>query len=450
MRHVHCLAILLASSAFCAASAGLPLAAAYIPSDCKPVSGDFPRGTHTANVWRYKQYAIVLPAYKRKLAQSFDCGGEQGTLYSFEYRTEAQKDKALLFLRPVLKKDAPGTEYPIEESSDSFVLFSFVHPPSQLMGAVHAQMMNVAAPAGTPVEPPPLPKPAEKTIPPPASKVVEKSIPPPVSSADRKLAPTPMVPGAATAVEAPLKPMAPLSADEGAMRLPRPPPVALPAPMSVEKPVPPPVMKRPVVATSSPLARPVSVAPRTSAPVGNVADVNGSLLEGYASKMGCETPDLSAQIKVVCDLLRDFSSALPITDLAAQPQIGPVYGVDSYGRFSPMHYAVLSGTKESGTLSYFPLISSGGSEDFQIRALVDARKAKMELPGNDVAERVIAAIAQKRFGVTKTNGRSWVFQATPDRRIFLRKSGDRIVAIGASGATLDDQLRTSIEIIVFY
>jgi hypothetical protein len=53
-----------------------------IPSDCKVFDGDFPTDPQTGILWqKTEMYQGVIPVPVAKNAQSFDCGGDQGTLY---------------------------------------------------------------------------------------------------------------------------------------------------------------------------------------------------------------------------------------------------------------------------------------------------------------------------------------------------------------------------------
>jgi hypothetical protein len=227
----------------------------------------------------------------------------------------------------------------------------------------------------------------------------------------------------------------------------------------VERPVPPPPPSAPVVVRERPrplVVRkpaapnvPVVVAPAVPA---GTADLSSSVIETYASKMGCESVDKNVQTQTVCGYLQEFASGLPpeLPLNAAAVLIGPVYTIDSNGRFTDLHYDVLMGTHDPSTVSFFALPSTGGKDDFEIKQLIEARKAKAPLPVNDTSAKLHTLEAPKRMGLRKSAMRSAILQPAPDRRIFIRRANDHLVLLGVSGATPEAQKNTSLVVIILY
>jgi hypothetical protein len=356
---------------------------ASLPAGCQMIAGDFPVGDRTSLVWNYERYAVVMPPYKEKLAQSFQCGSGKGTLYFFDYATEAQKEHALLFAKPVLaKQHGAAHELPIREWTTGFVLVSFPETPAKLLAALDERLTGkIAAPR------PPSP--------------------------ERMSTPTPSAPARPVIESAPaLPPLKPVKVAEPVHELPSP----------------------------------------AAAPPPGTADVSNSVLESYASKMGCESPDQNLQTKMVCGFMQEFAGGLP-PELSFKPEsivIGPVYTVDANGRFMDLHYDALVGARDPGVVSFFSLPSTGGKDDFEIKQLVEARKAKTALPENDMAARLPALAAAKRMVLRKTAARSAVIEAAPNRRLYIRRAGDHWIVIGVSGNSTEAQLNTSLAVIVLY
>jgi len=80
------------------------------PAGCQSTSGLYPINERVGHVWAYEKYAVVMPSYRQKQAQSFDCSGQKGTVYFYEYATPEKKDKAVLFAGPILSQGGASIE----------------------------------------------------------------------------------------------------------------------------------------------------------------------------------------------------------------------------------------------------------------------------------------------------------------------------------------------------
>ena len=112
------------------------LRATDLPPGCQTVAGSFPAGPKIAALYQYTAYQSVLPKLRDRHAQSFSCGGQQGSIYYFEYASSADKDSAALFAKPVLAKEAAGwVDWPT-----GFAVVSFKEVPAPLLSAVEGKV----------------------------------------------------------------------------------------------------------------------------------------------------------------------------------------------------------------------------------------------------------------------------------------------------------------------
>jgi len=78
------------------APSALGLRAEQLPAECKAVDGSFPVDMQTAILWdKPELYKSVIPVPTAKSAQSFACHGDKGTVYFFQFGSEAQRKKYL-------------------------------------------------------------------------------------------------------------------------------------------------------------------------------------------------------------------------------------------------------------------------------------------------------------------------------------------------------------------
>jgi hypothetical protein len=128
-----------------------------IPPDCKAVKGDFPVDFQAGILWEKPDlYKGMMPAPVAKGAQSFDCHGERGTVYLFQFGSEAERKTAGAFIKGVLWGEPRSTEdHPelVLESSDVLTVISFRKAPKSLLtafqtGKISRTARQLTAPGG--------------------------------------------------------------------------------------------------------------------------------------------------------------------------------------------------------------------------------------------------------------------------------------------------------------
>jgi len=114
-----------------------------IPTDCKIVVGYFPVDIQTAILWdKTDLYKSLIPLPIAKNAQSFACGSDKGTVYSFQFGDEAKRKTAAAFIKPLLwGESGPSAEHPelVLEASDVLRVVSFRKAPKLLLAAIQGQ-----------------------------------------------------------------------------------------------------------------------------------------------------------------------------------------------------------------------------------------------------------------------------------------------------------------------
>jgi hypothetical protein len=122
------------------AASGLGLRPEQVPTDCKTVDGYFPVDIQTAILWdKTDLYKSLIPLPIAKNAQSFDCRGDKGTVYSFQYGDEARRKTATAFIKPLLwGEPGPTAEHPelVLEAGDVLRVVSFRKIPKALLAAL--------------------------------------------------------------------------------------------------------------------------------------------------------------------------------------------------------------------------------------------------------------------------------------------------------------------------
>lgn len=389
------------------------LSSQELPNACKTITGLYPAGERVATLYDYRHYKMVMPPLVSKEAQSINCGGIKGTVYYFNYRTVAERDQAVLFARPVVTQDGPGTS--ISEWSTGFAVLSFRTPPQVLVDALEKKVSGVSTPAlASPV-----------TVPPPESDGVEKTT-------------------TLAVVETPPAIKAPTTW----------PPVEETRRLTVAKPVPPPPPVPPA-RTKAKENEPFKVVPPVMVTMGSQApaEISMDVVATIASKLECDKGPTQAQAKTVCAQLQEFSTGLkPDWPLkAGSLYLGKAYTLDSYGRFLSLHYNVLGGTEDPQVASFFSYQSAGGTEDFELDSLVEAKKNSRGLPANAALSRLRDLAARKRSPTAVSNAdRSVVLLPGGGRRVYLRKSGSHLVFVAPVGATAEEQKRGTFVIAVLH
>jgi hypothetical protein len=122
------------------ASSALGLKPGQIPADCKAVDGYFPIDIQTAILWQKTDlYKSVIPLPVNKTAQSYVCQGNKGTVYFFQFGSEADRKTAAAFIKPLLwGESGPTPDHPelVLEVGDMVTVASFRKTPKLLLAAL--------------------------------------------------------------------------------------------------------------------------------------------------------------------------------------------------------------------------------------------------------------------------------------------------------------------------
>lgn len=136
------------------APSALGLRAEQVPAECNAVDGSFPVDMQTAILWdKPDLYKSVIPVPTAKNAQSFVCYGDKGTVYFFQFGSEAQRKTAATFIKPLLwGESGPTADHPelVLESGAVLSVVSFRRTPKSLL----ASLQNLTISAVANVEPP--------------------------------------------------------------------------------------------------------------------------------------------------------------------------------------------------------------------------------------------------------------------------------------------------------
>jgi hypothetical protein len=122
------------------AAAALGLKPEQIPTDCKAVDGYFPIDIQTAILWQKTDlYKSVMPIPVSKNAQSLTCQGNKGTVYFFQFASEADRKTAAAFIKPLLwGESGPTADHPelVLELGDIVSVVSFRKASKPLLAAL--------------------------------------------------------------------------------------------------------------------------------------------------------------------------------------------------------------------------------------------------------------------------------------------------------------------------
>lgn len=120
-----------------------------VPADCKAIDGSFPVDMQTAILWdKPELYKSVIPLPTSRNAQSFVCHGDKGTVYFFQFGSEAQRKTAATFIKPLLwGESGPTADHPelVLEAGDVLTVVSFQKPPRPLLSALQNPRISAAA-----------------------------------------------------------------------------------------------------------------------------------------------------------------------------------------------------------------------------------------------------------------------------------------------------------------
>jgi Tfp pilus assembly protein PilF len=114
-----------------------------VPVECKVVDGIFATDLQTQILYDYSAYEGLLPVPRRKEHQSFECGGQRGTLFWFAYPSEEERRKVAAFARGVLwGEDHPTPMHPelVLDGGPLLVVVSFRQAPAALVAAVQRRL----------------------------------------------------------------------------------------------------------------------------------------------------------------------------------------------------------------------------------------------------------------------------------------------------------------------
>ena len=121
-----------------------------IPKDCKVIDGRYATDLQTQILdKRYDLYKSMLPPLAGKQAQSFECGKQKGTIFYFEYSSQADRAQAEEGIRHLLWGDDHATpEHPeqIEPVENVVLVFSFEKAPGLLLDAIRTKLQRVMNP----------------------------------------------------------------------------------------------------------------------------------------------------------------------------------------------------------------------------------------------------------------------------------------------------------------
>lgn len=109
-----------------------------IPNDCKEIEGNYPVDMQTTILWaRTDLYKDEMPVLAKN-AQSFNCHGEKGTVYQFQFATEEQRTSSAHFVKVLLwGEPKPSEEHPelVLENGSVLTVLSFRKSPPSLLAA---------------------------------------------------------------------------------------------------------------------------------------------------------------------------------------------------------------------------------------------------------------------------------------------------------------------------
>jgi hypothetical protein len=358
------------------------LGPADLPSGCQRISELFPLNDKVAKFYEGKVYRSVVPAPVDRHAQSFDCDGQKGTLYFYEYQTINDKEQALLFARPVLTQTA-GTPL-VMDWSGGFVVLSFVQTPVVLQQRLQEKIGGgpaVPASAAIPV--------ALSTT----TSVVLSTAIPALSTT------TAVIPSSWTPVALPVSP-------------------ALSSPPTA-----------PVPATAS-----AGVAPSTPT-LETPNDVSKDMLDKIHKSIHCRDRTLPAELTQVCDWMVAFRKGETVVPVigSTDTRIGLGYRVDGDGQLEREYYQAAIGSGVAGEISLVPLYPANGVEEFELQAMVTASAEPRPL-SSEMMQRVTSAPRPAGRTFIPTDGKSWLARR-PNQTLYLRRSGKRWIILSLDNKT---------------
>jgi hypothetical protein len=143
-RSVACLIVLvlleLSAQSQTAVPTALGLRPEQIPADCKSVDGGFPVDIQTSILWdKPDLYKSLIPLPIAKYAQSFACHDDKGTVFFFQFASNADRERAGAFIKPLLWGESGQTAgHPelVLEAGNLLTVVSFRKAPTSLLAAL--------------------------------------------------------------------------------------------------------------------------------------------------------------------------------------------------------------------------------------------------------------------------------------------------------------------------
>jgi hypothetical protein len=121
-----------------------------IPKDCKVIDGKYAADLQTQILYeRYELYKSLLPPLAGRQAQSFKCGKQKGTIFYYEYSSQADRVEAEGGIRRLLwGEDHSTPEHPeqIEHVENVLLVVSFEKAPGVLLETIRAKLQRVMNP----------------------------------------------------------------------------------------------------------------------------------------------------------------------------------------------------------------------------------------------------------------------------------------------------------------
>jgi hypothetical protein len=342
-----------------------------LPSNCQRLTELFPLNEKVSKFHEGTVYRSVVPAPIDRHTQSFDCDGQKGTLYFYQYPTENDKEQALLFARPVLTQTAGAPSF--VDWKNGFVVLSYATPPETLRQHLLEKISagpTVSTSTMTPVAPSTPTSIAASTTTP-----VGPSPPRPVPSITTAIVPAQPSPS-------PLPPVTP-------------PPAPTPEP-----------------ATETP------------------SDISKDVLHKIRKSIECRDRTLPAELIQVCDWIEVFRKGKTVVPVIASTdtRIGLGYRVDGDGRFEREFYQAAIGSGVAGEIHLVPIYPANGVEELEFRAIATGASDGKPLPSNERMQRIANAPRPTGRTFMPTDGKSWLARRL-DQTLYLRRSGKQWIIL---------------------
>jgi hypothetical protein len=362
-----------------------------LPAACQRIGGFYPINEKIPIFYDSKVYRTVIPSPVDRHAQSFDCGGQKGTIYFLQYPTQSDQEQALLFARPVLTRSTPAPL--LVEWRGGFAVVSFAQVPEPLIQRLRE---NAKGKMAAPVVPPAAVIPSSPVA--VSGSTIPTTLPPLVIQKPVAVS----SPSSVAELSLPVVPAIPVETA----------PVAIPAP------------------SSSAATAPLRSAP--SVPVSTPVDVSDKLLKQILKRIDCSDRALPAELKDVCQWVERFRKGEtfePVIAVSAT-RFGRAYRVDENGLLAGEHYQAAIGSGRVGEIVLTPVRAVDGVEDYELQAVLDALRDHQALPESDALKRAINLPRPDKPTFLRSTGKSWVAPRPQGQALYLRQSGSQWILLG--------------------